>query len=129
MANPPQEGQASFFKILPYNSIAIGESWADSSQYANGSIKTIYTLSGLTDSTLIIDFKNYSTTISRTTLMGNETTTTLNGTGTGKVFIDKDTGIMKEKFSTTETGGTMEAMGVSTPVNSKTTIAVRLKPQ
>ena len=129
MANPPQEGQASFFKILPYNSIAIGESWVDSSQYTNGSIKTIYTLSGLTDSTLIIDFKNYSTIISRTTLMGNETTTTLNGTGTGQVIIDKDTGIMKEKFSTTETGGTIEAMGVSTPVNSKTTIAVRLKPQ
>lgn len=129
MANPPQEGQASFFKIFPYRSVAIGESWADSSQNINGSVKTVYTLSGLTDSTLIVDFKNYSTIISRTTLMGNETTTTLNGTGTGKVFIDKDTGIMKEKYSITETGGTVEAMGVTTPVNSKTTIVVRIKPK
>lgn len=129
LANPPQEGHASFFKILPYNGVAIGESWTDSSQNTNESIKTIYTLSGSTDSTLIIDFRSYSTIVSRTTLMGNEATTTLNGTGAGKIVIDKATGIIKEKSSVTETGGIMEAMGVTTPVNSKTTTMLRLKPQ
>lgn len=127
MVIPPHEGQASFFMILPNNGVGIGESWADSSQNANGSLKTIYTLSGSTDSTLIIDFKSYSTLIAKAKLAGNEATTTLNGNGAGKIIVDRATGIIKEKISITEAGGTMEAMGGTTPVNSKTTVVIHLK--
>lgn len=125
---PPQRGQASFFKVLPSKEITIGESWADSSQNENGNIKTVYTLAAITDSTIVVEFKSSAITIAKTTLMGNETTTTLSGTGTGKIILDKATGILKEKTTITESGGSMEAMGGTTPVTSKTIITIHVNP-
>ncbi len=62
-------------------------------------------------------------------MMGRETTTTLNNTGTGNIVIDRATGIIMQKKIVTESGGTMEAMGGSTPVTSKTTLTIFVTPQ
>jgi hypothetical protein len=48
---------------------------------------------------------------------------------TGKIILDKTTGIIKEKTITTTSTGTTEAMGNTTPVTSKTTISIKVNPQ
>lgn len=125
---PPQKGTASFFQVLPAKPVTLGETWTDSVQTGTGNSKTSYTLTGLTDTTLLIDFLSNAATVTKSLMMGRETTTTLNSTSSGKIILDRTTGIIKEKTTTTESNGTVEAMGVSTPVTSKTTLVVHVKP-
>ena len=126
---PPQKGEASFFKVLPINETAKGESWTDSLQNETGKFKTISTLSAITDSTIVVDFTGNATTISKAMMMGRETTTNMNSTSTGKIILDKTTGIVKEKIINTESNGNTEAMGGTVPVTGKTTIIIRVKPE
>lgn len=128
VAYPPQKGEASFFKILPSAATATGESWTDSLQNETGRYKTTYTLSGITDSTVIVDFKTYATTVSKSLIMGRETTTTMNSNSTGKIVLDKATGIVKEKTIVVESNGSTEAMGGTLPVTAKSTITIYVKP-
>jgi len=126
---PPKKGDASFFKILPDKMLNKGDTWLDSGQYENGKFKTEYILSDITDSTIHVDFKGESAITSKATMMGMETTTTMNSTNSGKIILDKKTGIIKEKTITTESNGNTEAMGGIMPVNSKTTIVIKVKPE
>lgn len=126
---PPQKGEASFFRVLPINETAKGESWTDSIQNETGKFKTIYTLSAITDSTIVVDFKGNATTISKAMMMGRETITTMNITSTGKIILEKTTGIVKEKIINTESNGNTEAMGGTVPVTAKTTITILVKPE
>jgi len=126
---PPQKGEASFFKVLPINETAKGESWTDSIQNETGKFKTIYTLTAITDSTIVVDFTGNATTISKAMMMGRETTTSMNSSSTGKIILDKTTGIVKEKIINTESNGNTEAMGGTVPVTGKTTITIRVKPE
>ena len=40
---------------------------------------------------------------------------------TGKIILDKSTGLLKERTATTDSQGTMEMMGQSLPMNIKVT--------
>jgi Family of unknown function (DUF6263) len=126
---PPEKGEASFFKILPAKETSKGESWTGSGQDENGKFSNEYTLTEITDSTIIVDFKGTAVTTNKATMMGTETSTTMNSTITGKIILDKTTGIIKEKTITTESNGTIEAMGGTMPVTSKTTIIVKVKTE
>ncbi len=125
---PPKKGEPVFFKILPAGEIAEGESWTDSLEHENNKFKTTYTLSGITDSTITVDFKGISTTVTKAIMTGRETVTTLNNTSSGTIILDKATGIIKEKTITTESNGNTEAMGGTVPVNAKTSIIIHVKP-
>ncbi len=46
---------------------------------------------------------------------------------TGKIVLDKKTGLLKEKNSTTASEGTMEIMGQSVPMTTKITKVVTVK--
>jgi len=129
IAYPPQKGEASFFKVLPAGETAMEESWTDSTQNETGKFKTVYTLSGITDSTIVVDFKGNATTVSKAMMMGRETTTTMNSTSTGNIILDKTTGLVKEKVIVTESNGNTEAMGGTMPVTAKTTITIHVKPK
>lgn len=126
---PPKKGEASFFKILPDKQSRKGDTWADSIQNETGKFKTIYTLTDITDSSIIIDFRGNSVTTSKAMMMGRETTTTMNSTHSGKIILDKLTGIIKEKNIVTESNGNTEAMGGTMPVTSRTTITIYVKPE
>ena len=127
---PPHKGEASFFKVLPPSpETEKGESWTDSLQNETGKFKTIYTLSAITDSTIIVDFKGTAATVSKAMMMGTETVTTMNSTSSGKIILDKATGIVKEKIIITESNGNTEAMGGTMPVTAKTTITIHVKPE
>ena len=125
----PQKEEASFFKILPDGETSTGESWTDSTQNETGKFKTVYTLSGITDSTIVVNFKGTAATVSKAMMMGRETVTTMNSTSSGKIILDKATGIIKEKIIATESNGNTEAMGGTVPVTAKTTITIHVKPE
>ena len=126
---PPQKGEASFFKVLPAAETAKGESWTDSLHNETGKFKTFYTLTAITDSTIIVDFNGNAATVSKSLMMGRETITTMNSVSSGNIIIDKATGIVKEKIIITESHGNTEAMGGTMPVTAKTTITIHVKPE
>lgn len=126
---PPQKGQGSFFKILPNNEVKVGETWADSSKNINGYDSNQYTLASVNDSTIVVEFKSQAFSISKAILMGNETTTTLKSNSTGKIILDKLSKILLEKITVTESGGSMEAMGITTPITSRTTVSILVNPE
>ena len=126
---PPKKGDASFLKILPNKATNKGETWVESGQNESGKFSTQYTLTDITDSTIVVDFKGTALTTSKATMMGMETNTTMNSTSTGKIILDKTTGLIKEKITTIESNGNTEAMGGAVPVTSKTTIIIQVKPE
>jgi Family of unknown function (DUF6263) len=126
---PPKRNDASFFKVLPDTETGLNESWTESGVDSNGMFKTTYTLSAITDSTIVADFKGNSSVVTKAEVMGMETLTKMNNAYTGKVIIDKATGIMREKTITTTSNGSTEAMGGTMPVTSKTTVVITVKPQ
>ncbi len=126
---PPKKGEASFFKVLPDKEINAGDTWTETINTDTERGSTNYKLSSITDSTIVIDFTGSSSTISKTQMMGMETTTNLNNKSTGKIIIDKATGIIREKNSETESTGTTEAMRGTVPISSKTTIVIKVLPK
>lgn len=124
LVSPPRKLGASLFGVLPKREIEPGDTWTDSLAGNTGEIKTSYMLTGVTDSTLLIDFTSVGQSVTSTMLMGRETVTTLSSTGTGKIVVDRKTGMLKEKIQNTDYSGAMEAMGNSTPLTSKTTLRI-----
>ena len=126
---PPQKNEASFFKVLPDTAVGVGRSWIVSVNNESGKSITNYKVNSITDSTVVVDFTGTSTTTSKAEMMGMETTTTMNNKTTGKIILDKATGIIRQKTSTTDSNGSTEAMGGTLPVTSKITTVITVKPQ
>lgn len=124
---PPNEGDASFFKVLPDKAIAKGESWSDSSAKEGKKSNTQYTLTDITDNEILVDFKGNSSTETKAEMMGMETVTKMKNNTTGKIIIDKATGIIKQKTSTNDATGTIDVMGQTVPLSSKTTTIINVK--
>ena len=123
---PPKKNEASFFKILPATETGLNDSWTESGMDSTGMYKTTYTLTAITDSTIEADIKGNASFASKAQMMGMEALTKMNSTYTGKMIIDKATGILKEKTITTTSNGSTEAMGGTMPVTSKTTVVIRV---
>lgn len=127
VVKPPQKGDNSFFKVLPDHEVGIGDSWKETYENENGKFENAYTLSEITDSTIVVNLEGTSVTTSKMEVMaGMEITTTLNNKVTGRVILDKVSGIIRQRTTTTESNGTTEGMGGATPITSKnsTTILV-----
>jgi hypothetical protein len=127
IVQPPQKGGASFFKVLPDAAINKGDHWTESTENKSGKLSTSYTLSDITDSTIVVSFMGNSVTTNKAQMMGNETTTTMNNKITGKIILDKGTGIIREKTINIDSNGSMGAMGGTMPVTSKSTTVIRVK--
>jgi Family of unknown function (DUF6263) len=128
IVQPPQKGKGSFFKVLPETETGKGETWTESSLSENGKFDATYTISDINDSTIVVDFTSTSLTISKSEMMGNEMTTRMTNKSTGKIIIDKATGIIKEKAITTDSNGNSESSFGTMPVTSKTTTTITVKP-
>lgn len=128
IVQPPQKGKGSFFKVLPETETGKGETWTESSLSENGKFDAAYTISDINDSTIVVDFTGTSLTISKSEMMGSEMTTRMTNKSTGKIIIDKATGITKEKTITTDSNGNSESSFGAMPVTSKTTTTITVKP-
>ena len=125
---PPQKDKASFFKVLPDTATGKGSSWTESWENENEKYDAAYGLSAITDSTFVIDFAASSVTITNEVMMGTEINTTMNNKSTGKIILDKATGIIREKTMNTESTGTTESAFGKLPVTSKTMTTITVKP-
>lgn len=128
LVQPPQKGKPSFFKVLPENEVGKGDSWTESYQTETGKFDAAYAVADINDSTIVVDFAAKSVTVTKAEMMGNETTTTMNNKSTGKIILDRATGIIKEKTINTESNGNTEASFGTLPVTSKTTTTIFVKP-
>jgi Family of unknown function (DUF6263) len=126
---PPKKGKGSFFKVLSDSAKGKGDTWTESWDNENGKFNAAYALSDITDSTIVIDFAASSVTITKAVMMGTETTTTMNNKSTGKIILDKMTGIIREKTMNTNSNGTTESAFGNLPVTSKTTTIITVKPE
>jgi hypothetical protein len=126
---PPKKGAASFFKVFPARQVNKGDVWTESEEDETGKYNTEYTLSEVSDSTIVVDFKGTSTTTTKNMVMGREAVTTLNSTNNGKIVLDGSTRLVREKNIIIESNGTTEAMGGTVPVTSKTTIIIKVTPE
>ncbi|MBM3415533.1 MAG: hypothetical protein FJY20_03600 [Bacteroidetes bacterium] len=124
---PPKKGLASFFKVLPDTATSKSEPWTQSYSNETGQFDEAYNISDINDSTIVVDFATGSVTVTRAEIMGNATTTTMNNKSTGKIIIDRATGIVKEKTETTESAGNTESSFGTVPVTSKTITTVTVK--
>jgi hypothetical protein len=120
----PKAGDESEFKILPDNEVSKGQSWADSTK----DTKTVYTLTDVTATDIIIDYTEDGKTERKQEAQGMEISISSKDKTTGKIVLDKTTGLLKERTATTNSEGTMEMMGQSLPMNTKVTKTVTVKP-
>ena len=129
VVQPPQKNANSFFKILPDKEVGKMDTWTDSMETSEGKFNNVYTVSDITDSTIIVDLQGTSTTTSKLEIMtGMEIITTLNNKTTGKMILDRSSGIVKQKSFNTESHGTTQGMGGETPITSKTAINIIVSP-
>jgi hypothetical protein len=119
----PKTGDTSEFMILPPKELAKGESWTDSSK----NIKTVYTLADVTDADIIVNYTEEASTSRIQEAMGQEITMNSKDKTTGKIILDKKSGLLKEKTATTNSEGNMEMAGQTMPMNTKTTKTVTVK--
>jgi len=128
LVQPPQKGKNSFFKVLPDKEMVKGDTWTESWMDGGGKYDAAYILTDIKDSTIIVDYVTNSVTITKAEMMGSETTTTMNNKSTGKIILDRITGIPMEKTINTESNGTTEASFGSLPVTSKTNTIIKVTP-
>ena len=125
---PPAKNEACFFKILPDTATTVGDNWTQTGDNGSGKFTINYKISDINDSTIVVNFTEASTTVTKAEMMGMETTTNLTNKTTGTIVLDRQTGIIKQKTSTTDSNGTTEAMGGTVPVTSKIMITINVKP-
>lgn len=125
IVQPPQKGVGSFFQVLPDRLIGPGQSWEDSIIDQTGKYHNKYTLTEITDSTIVVDVTGNSLTSSRMEPMaGREIITTMNCITSGKIILDIKTGLVRQKTFETISTGTAKGMGTETPLHSKSVINI-----
>ena len=127
LVQPPAKGSPSFFKVLPDTEVGVGEPWTASYKLENGKMDAAFSISSITDTTIVVDFATTSATVTKAEMMGNEVVTTMNSKSTGKIIVDRATGILREKTETTESTGNTESSFGTLPVTSKTTSTITVK--
>ncbi len=119
----PKAGDASDFKVLPDTEIAKGGTWTDTT----GGKKAMYTVTDVTDSNIIVDYTEEGNTERTQNANGMELKISSKDKTTGKITLDKKTGLMKERSATTNSEGTMDIMGQSVPMTTKITKVTTVK--
>ncbi|GAA4344193.1 DUF6263 family protein [Flaviaesturariibacter amylovorans] len=114
----PKVGTSTELTLLPAEGVAKGDTWADT---AKGQ-KSNYTVSDITGDEVIVKFTSEGKTERKQEAQGMEIVINSVDKTSGTIRIDRKTGIMKERVSTTDSEGTMEVMGQSVPMTTKTQV-------
>lgn len=125
---PPAKGTASFFQVLPKQEVGVGDTWSDSISNETEKSVTDYTLVAINDTTILVDYKTQATLVIKSEMRGMQVTSNLKSVATGKITLDKVSKLVRLKTSEIDAEGTAEIMGTSTPVKSKTILAITVAP-
>jgi hypothetical protein len=125
---PPKKNEASFFKVLPEGENGVGTTWTVTENMDGNKSITSYKITGISEAIVTVEFTGNSTSTTQAEMMGMQTTTSMNNKTTGQILLDKTSGIILKKTSTTNSTGTTEVMGGTMPVSSTVTIEINVKP-
>jgi hypothetical protein len=126
--NVPKAGDVSLFKFLPSNEVSQGQSWVDSSSGNGMNTKMNYTVNTITNDEINLDYIGDSKLKTTQAIMGMDATINTTSKSTGKITLDRKTGLLKKKTAVITSEGTIEAGGQSIPSKEKTTITITVKP-
>jgi hypothetical protein len=124
LVQPPQKDKPSFFKVLPDAREKKYDAWTVTQEINGGKEEATYSFKDINDSTIIIDFTKNSSTVIKAEMMGSENVTSMTHKSTGKIILDRLTGILKEKTETIESNGNTVSSVGTLPVTSKTSITI-----
>jgi hypothetical protein len=126
--NLPKAGDRLELSILPSQALSKGSTWTDTtSANKDEKRKANYTVADVTDSEVLID---YTEEVSAKTVqenMGMEINIDRKDKSSGKITLDRKTGILKQQVVTIKSEATAEMMGQTMPVNSTTTKTIKVK--
>jgi hypothetical protein len=123
----PETGSPSIFKILPNKPVALGDAWVDTSSMKGVTKKSMYRVSNITNDEVLLDVTEETKVSSTQPMMGVDATINMTDKFTGKVTLDRKTGLLKTKTGTSQTEGTVEAQGMTIPTSAKSTISTTIK--
>jgi hypothetical protein len=124
----PKEGDLTVFKLLSEKEVGQGSSWIDSSSSTEGKkVMTNYTVSGITNTEILLDYSSTIDTHTTQQMMGQEATINLKDKVTGKVILDRKTGLLKQKTASAVSEGSIDAQGMSIPLSGKSNATITVK--
>lgn len=124
----PKIGTGSPFKVLPDREVKKGDSWTDSSSADGAHRKTVYRLSDVSGEEMTVDFTEETRLETTQQLMGVEASLAITDKATGRIILDRKTGLLRRRTATALTEGTMDAQGMTVPIKAKTTTETMIKP-
>lgn len=124
----PKAGDVTEFAILPAKTVAKGDSWTDSLNKAKGVNGAItYTVNDITDSEILLDYVQNTTLETVQQMMGMDATINTKEKTTGKITLDRKTGLLKQRTAETNSEGTVDVQGMSIPITTKGSVTTTVK--
>lgn len=121
----PQVGETTEFAILPAKEVSKGDTWTDSaSADKDAKRKASYKVADITANEIVLDYTEDVATKTTKENMGMEVAIDKKDKNTGKITLDRKTGLLKQKTVTTQTSGTASVMGQEIPLDAKSTKTV-----
>lgn len=119
-------GVSEAFMIIPKNAKA-GFSWSDSSSKEGIKKSTTYTIKEIKSAEAIVTISGNLVADTKTEMQGMEISSKTTGKITGEEIVDLKTGLIKQRTTTLESSGNMEAMGQEIPMTTKLTSVSTVK--
>lgn len=119
----PKVGDSSDFFVLPDGNVTKGQTW----KRTRPNETTTYTVSNITDTDIVVDFVEDGKMSRKQEANGMEININATSKTTGKMMLDRKTGLLKESTSTTASDGTMEVMGQTVPMKTTVNKTVSVK--
>jgi hypothetical protein len=111
------------FFIIPDGKKA-GDSWSDSTTDKGMKIVKSYTLKSVEKDMATILLTGKTDGATETEMQGMQLLININSTLNGEMQVNTNTSLVAKKTLTTDLTGSIEVMGQSTPISSKTTISI-----
>jgi hypothetical protein len=128
MGDPEETGYGlkEAFMVIP-SKAKPGFSWTDSSSVKGVNKSTTYTVKEIKGIEATIGISGNVSIDMSTQMGGMDVTNKSNGTMTGEEIVDVKTGIIKQRTTTLESTGSMQAMGQDIPIKTKFTAVGTVK--
>jgi hypothetical protein len=119
----PKAGDKIEFAIFPDQDIVEGQTWTDTTTLVKDIHRNAkYFIKSITAENIEVSITEETKGKFTRQNMGMEITIDQVERSTGTILVDRKTGLMKERNITKTTEGTMEVMGQSMPLNTRTSI-------
>ena len=119
----PKVGSTMELVILPAGGVEKGSKWSDTT----GGHQYTYTVTDMTGDEITLSFTDQSKTDKKQEMNGMELNISTTDKTSGTIKVDRKSGLVKERVSTTNSEGTMEMIGQSVPMTTTTKMTMTVK--